>query len=113
MMHETLITITGQILSKQRWPEVYGYRGHDFSCIWEYSPTLADEFCFCIGETREHASPHWAGIRVNTSYERIVSYAEWQFQTRASESQGNSATILYDECPNHLAITHLSKMVRH
>ena len=65
--------------------------------IWEYSPTLTDEFCFCIGETGEHVLVHWAGSRVNTSYEQIVSCVEWPFQTRKSEFQSNSATHFYDD----------------
>ena len=47
--------------------------------------------------------------RVITSYTRIASCARTQFRSRASESQGNSATRYYAECHNLSAMTRLSK----
>ena len=55
-------------------------------------------------ETWEHV-----GIRVSTNIERIASCAGPQFRTRAPESQGNSTTHYYVECPNHSTMAHPSK----
>ena len=57
--------------------------------------TLAYRYYFCMEETWEHFFVHW--YRVITCYERIASCARTQLRSRASESQGNSATRYYAE----------------
>ena len=56
-------------------------------------------YCFCMENM-------CTGNRVNTNYELITSCTGSQFQTRAPESQGNSAAHYYGKCPNHSVKTH-------
>ena len=55
---------------------------------------------FCTEEIWEHVS--CTASSVITSYGQIASCgAGTSFRSRASESQDNSATCYYAECPNH------------
>ena len=66
-------------------------------------------FYFLYEKKHEDTSP-CTGSRVTANYERIAACAGTMFRSRASESQGNSATRYYAECPNHSAKTRSSKM---
>ena len=62
---------------------------------------------FCMGR-HENIFPCTGG-KVITSYKRIASCAATKFHSPASESQGNSSIRYYAKCPNHSAMTRLSK----